>query len=210
VVAESFIQKEEEMRRIRILLFTLCLVLFYVTPAKAADALKVGFIDLQRIFAESDLGKKAAAERADIEATKKAKEAAIQEKINVLKKMEEEIVKQSSVLSADAKKAKEEEMEKLQKDVQGFIAEARAELQKKENSLTNLTNSILKDISDIVDAIGYEENYALILRSEALLSAKKELDLTGMVVKRLNEPKGKPKEEPKAKPKEKPKGKKKG
>ncbi|MCX5717075.1 MAG: hypothetical protein NTW44_01960, partial [Nitrospirae bacterium] len=67
--------------------------------------------------------------------------------------------------------------------------------------------------SDIVDAIGSEEGYAVILRSELVLSAKKELDLTSAVIKRLNESKGKPtKEEPEVKPgvkpKEKPKGKK--
>ena len=78
-------------------------------------------------------------------------------------------------------------MEKLQRDVQKLVAEARTELQKKENELTN---AILKDVSDIVDAIGYEEGYAVILRSEVVLSAKKELDLTSAVITRLNESKG--------------------
>lgn len=186
----------------KILLLTLCSVLFYVTPSGAAEALKIGFVDLPRIFAESDAGKKA---RADIEAIEKSKKSVIEEKVNALKKIEEDVTKQSSVLSAEAKKAKEEEMEKLQRDVQRLVAEARTELQKKENELTN---AILKDVSDIVDAIGYEEGYAVILRSEVVLSAKKELDLTGAVITRLNESKGKPKEEPKVKPKEKPKGKK--
>jgi outer membrane protein len=186
----------------KILLLTLCSVLIYVVPAGAADALKIGFVDLPRIFSESDSGKKA---RADIEAIEKSKKAVIEEKVNALKKIEEEITKQSSVLSAEAKKAKEEEMEKLQRDVQRVVAEARTELQKKENELTN---AILKDVSDIVDAIGYEEGYAVILRSEVVLSAKKELDLTSAVITRLNESKGKPKDAPKVKPKEKPKDKK--
>ena len=62
----------------------------------------------------------------------------------------------------------------LQRDVQRLVAEARTELQKKENELTN---AILKDVGDIVDAIGYEEGYAVILRSEVVLSAKKSLIL---------------------------------
>ncbi|MFZ3123395.1 MAG: OmpH family outer membrane protein [Thermodesulfovibrionales bacterium] len=186
----------------KILLLTLCSVLLYVSPAGAAEALKIGFVDLPRIFSESDAGKKA---RADIEAIEKSKKAVIEEKVNALKKIEEEAAKQSSVLSAEAKKAKDEELEKLQRDIQRLVAEARTELQKKENELTN---AILKDVSDIVDAIGYEEGYAVILRSEVVLSAKKELDLTGVVITRLNESKGKPKEEPKVKPKEKPKDKK--
>ncbi|MFH1014529.1 MAG: OmpH family outer membrane protein [Nitrospirota bacterium] len=186
----------------KILLLTLCLVLLCVAPAAAAEALKIGFVDLPRIFSESDAGKKA---RADIEAIEKSKKAVIEEKVNTLEKIEEEVTKQSSVLSAEAKKAKDEEMEKLQRDIQRLVAEARTELQKKENELTN---AILKDVSDIVDAIGYEEGYAIIFRSEAVLSAKKELDLTSAVITRLNESKGKPKEEPKVKPKEKPEDKK--
>jgi len=184
------------------LLLTLCLVLIYVAPAAADEALKIGFVDLPRIFSESDAGKKA---RADIEAIEKSKKTVIAEKLNALKEIEEEVTKQSSVLSAEAKKAKDEEMEKLQRDIQRLVAEARTELQKKENELTN---AILEDVSDIVDAIGYEEGYAIIFRSEAVLSAKKELDLTSAVITRLNESKGKPKEEPKVKPKEKPEDKK--
>lgn len=186
----------------KILLLTLCLVLLCVAPAAAAETLKIGFVDLPRIFSESDAGKKA---RADIEAIEKSKKTVIEKKVDALKEIEEEVTKQSSVLSAEAKKAKDEEMEKLQRDIQRLVAEARTELQKKENELTN---AILKDVSDIVDAIGYEEEYAIIFRSEVVLSAKKELDLTSVVIKRLNESKGKPKEEPKVKPKEKPKDKK--
>ena len=87
----------------KILLLTLCSVLFYVTPSGAAEALKIGFVDLPRIFAESDAGKKA---RADIEAIEKSKKSVIEEKVNALKKIEEDVTKQSSVLSAEAKRRK--------------------------------------------------------------------------------------------------------
>ena len=52
-----------------------------------------------------------------------------------LKKLKKRLPKQSSVLSAEAKKAKEEEMVQLQRDVQKLVAEARAELQKKKMGL---------------------------------------------------------------------------
>jgi len=186
----------------RILLLTLCAVLLYVVPAKAADELKLAFMDLQRVFAESDAGKKA---RADIVELEKSKKSVIEEKVSALKKMEEELNKQSSVLSAEAKKVKEEEFDKQQKEVQKLVLEARQELQKKE---TELTNAILKNVSEIVDAIGYEEGYAIIFRSEVVLSAKKEHDITAQVIKRLNEGKFKA-GEPKAKTKPEPKSKKK-
>jgi len=188
----------------RMLLLTVCLTLLSAAPSAAADALKLGFVDLQRVFSESEAGKKARADVADIEKTKKA---VIEEKVNSLKKIEAEISKQASVLSAEAKKAKEEEVEKLQRDIQRLVADARAELQKKENELTN---AIIKNISEIVDAVGYEEGYAIIFRSEVVLFVKKEFDITSLVVNRLNASKDKPQEAPKVKAKEKPKEKAKG
>ncbi|MBA3070952.1 MAG: OmpH family outer membrane protein, partial [Nitrospirae bacterium] len=82
------------------LLLTLCLVLIYVAPAAAAETLKIGFVDLPRIFLESEAGKKA---RADIEAIEKSKKTVIEKKVDALKEIEEEVTKQSSVLSAEAK-----------------------------------------------------------------------------------------------------------
>ena len=72
----------------KILLLTLCSFLLYVSPAGAANALKIGFVDLPRIFAESDAGKKA---RADIEAIEKSKKAIIEDKVNSLKKLKKRL-----------------------------------------------------------------------------------------------------------------------
>ncbi|MCG2709147.1 MAG: hypothetical protein L6246_02345, partial [Thermodesulfovibrionales bacterium] len=63
----------------KILLLTLCSVLISVATATAAETLKIGFVDLPRIFLESEAGKKA---RADIEAIEKSKKAVIEEKVN--------------------------------------------------------------------------------------------------------------------------------
>ena len=182
----------------KILLLTLCSVLLYVSPAGAAEALKIGFVDLPRIFSESDAGKKA---RADIEAIEKSKKAVIEEKVNALKKkMRKRLPSSLPFFLPRQKRRKRRRWRSFREMSKRLVAEARTELQKKENELTN---AILKDVSDIVDAIGYEEGYAVILRSEVVLSAKKELDLTSAVITRLNESKGKPKDAPKVKPKEK-------
>ncbi|MDO9289578.1 MAG: OmpH family outer membrane protein, partial [Thermodesulfovibrionales bacterium] len=71
-----------------------------------------------------------------------------------------------------------------------------------------LTDAILKDMSEIVDVYGKEEGYTIIIRSEVILHAKKELDITDVIIKKFNEVKEKSKDEPKEKPKEKSKGKK--
>lgn len=191
------------MKKVFLLVFGV--VLLTATSAVAADVFKIGFIDLQRALLESEGGKKA---RADLESLERSKKTTIDEKVKSINKVEEELSKQSSVLSPEARKLKEDELERLQRDFQRLVADARAELQKKEQELTE---AILKDISEVVEAFGQEEGYSIILRSELVLQAKKEFDLTDVIIKKFNESKEKSKEakeEPNKKPKGKPKDKK--
>jgi outer membrane protein len=183
------------MRRFFVL--AVFMTLFFAVPALAADGMKIGFINLQRALVESDAGKKA---KADLEAIETSKKGILEEKIKAMKKLEAELTTQASVLKADTKKAKEEELEKIQRDLQRLVADVRAEIQKKE---TELTDAILKNISDIVDEIAQEQDYAIILSSQTIVNAKKEFDITDLVIKKYNETKGKSKNSSKDKPKEK-------
>jgi outer membrane protein len=184
-------------------------VLFIASTVFAADATKIGFIDLQRALLESNAGKKA---RADLEVLEKSKKTVIDEKVKAINKVEEELTKQASALSSDARKTKEEELERHKRDLQRLVEDARVEIQKKE---AELTEAILKDMSDVVEEFAKEEGYTVIFRSEVLLYAKKDVDITEVVVKKFNESKGKTsesrrseKEETKERSKEKSKGKK--
>lgn len=171
------------------------IILFAASAALASDAMKMGFIDVQRALVESDAGKKA---KGDLEAIERSKKAVIDDKVKAINKIEDELNKQSSVLSAEARKIREEELERLQRDFQRLVTDARAELQKKEGELTE---AILKDLSDIVDVFAKEEGYTIVFRSEVILSAKKEFDLTDLIIKKFNESKEKAKEDQKEKPK---------
>jgi outer membrane protein len=150
---------------------------------------KIGYIDLVKALNESESGKKA---KADLEFLIKTKQTTIDEKGKAIEKAKADIEKQSSVLSADARKAKEEEMERLLRDYQRLVADSQNEVKKKESELTG---DILKDLRAIVQKIGEDEGYTLILESAEgqILYAKKESDLTETVMKKYNESKAKPK-----------------
>ncbi len=98
----------------------------------------------------------------------------IDEKVKAINKVEEEVTKQASVLSTEARKHKEEELEKLQRDFQRLVSDAQTELQKKERELTEV---IIKNIGEIVRAYGQEEGYTIILPSDVLLYAKEGIDI---------------------------------
>lgn len=172
-----------------LLLFFSIAALFAVKNALAADNAKIGYVDLRSALNESETGKKA---KADLEAVVKAKQAAIDEKGKSIDKLKGELEKQASVLSADAKKAKEEEIERVMRDYQRLVQDSQTEIKKKESEVTL---SIIKEIRDIIDKIGQEENYSLILENfeGIILYSKKDLDITDKAVKRYNESKAKAK-----------------
>ncbi|MCE5194518.1 MAG: OmpH family outer membrane protein [Nitrospiraceae bacterium] len=166
----------------KIFLLILIAGMLFAVSALAAD--KIGFINIQRVVLESEAGKKA---KIDLETLEKSKKSILDEKLKAMGKIEDELKKQSSVLSADAKKSKEEELERMKRDIQRLVADIREELQKKE---AELTESILKEAVEIIDAFGKENDYSMIVRSEVVIHAKKDIDLTDIIINKLNESKG--------------------
>lgn len=150
---------------------------------------KIGYVDLRVALVESEAGKKA---KAEMESMVKTKQAAIEEKGKAIEKLKGEIEKQAAVLSPEAKKSKEDEADRMMRDFQRLTQDAQAEVKKKE---ADLTGTILKDIKDVIDKIGQENDYSLILENfeGMILYAKKDLDITDKVIKRYNESKAAPK-----------------
>ena len=158
------------------------------SPVFAADAsLKIGLVDLFRAVNESDQGKRA---KSELEAIIKGKQESLEEKGKAIEKLKGELDKQAGVLSAEAKKGKEEEMERLTREYQRTVADSQNDIRKKEGELTG---RIVKDLRDIVLSIAQEDKYTLILeKAEGLvLFADKSLDITDSVIKRFDEAKSK-------------------
>jgi outer membrane protein len=150
-----------------------------------ADNIKVGVVDIMKALNESDAGKKA---KAELEEAIKAKQTVINEKGKAIEKMKGDLEKQSSVLSAEARKSKEDELEKMIREYQRTVSDSQSELKKRESELTS---GILQEIRAIVEKMGKDGSYTLILENAEgiVLYSKKDLDLTDAVIKKYNESK---------------------
>lgn len=157
------------------------------TSVFAADAPKIGFVDLVKALNESESGKKA---KSDLEFLIKSKQGTIDEKGKAIEKGKSDLEKQASVLSPDARKSKEEELERLIREYQRLVSDAQSEVKKKEGELTG---EILKEIRTVVQKIGQDEAYTLILENAEgqILYAIKDVDLTDVIIKKYNESKAK-------------------
>ena len=167
-----------------ILLF--CMIAFFPLSSYAADAQKLAVVDIQKILNDSEAGKKA---KVDLETLIKSKQAHIDEQGNAIEKMKIDIEKQASVLSADARKAKEDEMEKKIREYRRLVQDSQAELKKKEGELTE---AILREINEMVNKIGETEGYSVILEKGTVVYSDKRMDITDTVIKNFDELKSKP------------------
>ncbi len=168
---------------------TLLLVVVFVLLAGGsvhAD-MKVGIVDLMKTLNESDSGKKA---KSDLEVLIKSKQSVLDEKGKEIEKLKADLEKQSSVLSAEAKKAKEDELERLLREYQRLVTDSQNEVKKRES---DLTGGILKEMRAIVDKMGEDGGYTMILENAdgLVLYSKKEINLTDVVIKKYNESKAK-------------------
>lgn len=160
--------------------YTLILVLFAFN-AYASD-LKIGYVDLNKALNSSNAGKKAVKILEDMV---RAKQKFIDQKGDEIKKLDEELVKQSAVLNPEALKEKRDEREKLMRDYQRMVKDSQQEIQKKQ---TDLMEDILKELRNVVNTIGKEEGYmAVFERTESgILYIPEDVDLTDKLIKRFD------------------------
>ncbi len=141
--------------------------------------LKIAYIDVQRILAESERGK---AVKKEIEKRGAEMDKIFRQKKAELQALREELEKQSALLSEEARKEKEKEYQRKMKELERFVRDSREEIRQME---VEKTTALLKSLEKVVKKIGEEQHYTLILEKQRsfILYAPPELDITDEVIK---------------------------
>ena len=164
------------MRRI-LLAFTVALA----ARTASAQAMKIGYVDVQRAVQEVEEGKAA---RTRLQAELAQKRADLDKKRADLEKMKADYEKQAPVLSEDAKRQKQEQLQKAFVDAQQAASQMQEELSGKEQEAMQ---SISKRLLQVVAELSDKENFTFVLDKAALLYAPAASDITNEVVRRYNE-----------------------
>jgi outer membrane protein len=160
------------------------------------SALKVGIVDLDRALKESASGKQALASLKqfrdkvvkDINDKKRQKDA----KETTLRDLQTELTSQSMVLSDAAKRDKEETYRRQVRDLRKFIDDSNRFIEESERELrereAELTSRLLRDLLEIVRAVGREESFTIIFErnDRVLLFVADFVDLTEKIIKRFD------------------------
>lgn len=151
--------------------------------AQAAAPSRVAFVDIQRVLARSAAGVTA---REQLEREKAAMQKQVDGQRVDMEKLRDELEKKGQLLSADARREKQETLERKVRDVRRLVDDLQKELQKKEQELLA---KVLNDVSNVVQKIGKEKGYTLVVekRGAGVVYGAPEADLTDEVVRAFDD-----------------------
>jgi outer membrane protein len=166
----------------RLLLLTVVLLTLVAVPAAMAADMKVGYVDLQKALNLSSAGKAA---KDKMRAKFKDYDVAVQKKQDELKKLKDELEKQAMLLSPEARAAKERDYQQKVKDYQRLTKDIQEELQQTD---AEYTRKILEDIFKVVQQIGKQEGYTMILEKteSSILYASDGIDMTDRIIQQFD------------------------
>jgi len=130
--------------------------------AQAPAATRIGYVDLQRILARSQAGVQA---REQIEKDKASMQKQVDSQKSDYDKLRDELEKKGQLLSADARREKQEALERKTRDIRRLLDDLEKELQKKEQTMGQ---KILRDLEGIFTRVGKEKGYAMIIERRRL------------------------------------------
>ena len=165
----------------RILVSLLLPASLLAAKAVRAEAIKIGYVDVQRAVQEVEEGEQAR-NRLKSELDDRRKQLDV--KKASLQKMQADYEKQATVLSEDAKRKAQEALQKALMEAQQSANEMQEELQGKEQEAMG---SISRRMLQVVSEVSEREGLAFVLDKAVRLYAPGSADITNEVVRRYND-----------------------
>lgn len=158
-----------------------CLAVLGLSLPAAAQEMKIGFVDLQRALNEVDEG---AAAKAALKREFDAKQAELDNRQNELKALKDELDARGMMMTPEAKQEKAAELQRKLMEVQQIYFQLQQELSQKE---AQATSGIFAKMGTLLETMGRESGYTIIVEKSAVVYAKPSLDLTNELIRRYND-----------------------
>jgi outer membrane protein len=162
--------------------FALFALLFAFAGAASAADVKIATVDFQRALLEVNEG---ASAKTRLESMYAEKKAAVEKMRTNLQKMQDDLEKQSVILSDAARKQKEDEFNTAQAQYAQAAQRSEGEFQQAYyGAMESLTEKMKKIASDI----GNERGYTLVLETNTggVVFSSPTIDITDELIKRYN------------------------
>jgi outer membrane protein len=162
------------------------------TPPRAP---RIAVIDMARVSSESQLGKGYAAQleklQNDINAEAQKKQLELGQLDGALKTLQEELEKQGSVLSQEARDKKQQEIVKKSRERQAYLEDGQAEINRMRERAQQQAQSINAEfqgkVRPIVEQVAKGLGYDLVLDSQVTYTINSDFDITASVITKADE-----------------------
>lgn len=160
------------------------LILFTAAVGHSADPAKIGVVDFQRVLKESTAGK-----AAQEEITQKGKEmeASLQGKKDEIEDLKSRLERESLVMNRDQREEKEREIRIKINDAKSLQKKYMEDFKQYE---ARLITKIQQEFFELVEEIGKQDGYTLILERVGVLYGADAVDITDEMIRRYNARKG--------------------
>ena len=167
------------MKRLFSLVAVVIFILGFQHYAFCADNYKFGVVDIEKFQEESKSFEKI---REGLKQKYESLQEKLEEKKAELVKIENELKKQSMMLSLDAKEDKEKELEKKRRHYKYLADEFTQEMKQAQ---LEARKNLAKELEKVVEKIGAREGYTMIMekRTIGLLYYDNVIDITNQVIK---------------------------
>lgn len=143
----------------------------------------IGFVEPQRVLSETDAGKKA---MESLTSFTKSRQAVVELEEKELRRMEQDFMKQASVLSATAKKEREEQFRRRMMEYQQKTSQMNREIQDKQREVLE---GFRERIEKVVARLAQQMGLAMVMekgKGSPTVYYDASLDLTTKVIEEFN------------------------
>ena len=165
-----------------IIVLALAAIVAWGTAATNDEPIKIGVVDIDQAISSTDEGKAA---REEFARKQREAEAKIQPLVDRYKALEEEMKAKKFVLSDEALFQKQLDLVEMRNQIQSKYKEIEGQMQVDQK---RLEGPLIAKLSSIIEEIGKEQGFTLILRRGApgFLYTREALDVTDLVIEKYN------------------------
>ena len=161
---------------------TLLVWMFWIVPVvQSAEPVKIGYVDAQKILDNTKAGKKS---KESMEEFIKSRQKIIDLDEAEIKQLQDDLMRQAAVLSPDARREKEESLQRKVVEYQRRAGEMNKEVQTKKKEVLDKFNA---ELEGVVKKVAERGGYSFVIDRNAeggvLLYGKESFNLTDEVVK---------------------------
>jgi outer membrane protein len=149
------------------------------SEAQAPASTRIGFVDIQRVIVRSAQG---VAAREQLEKEKAGMQREMDAKRQELEKLREELDKKGALLTGEARREREEQLERRRRDATRLADDFQRELGRKEQQLLV---KVQQELVGVIEKVGKQKGYYMIVerRGAGVLYFAPEADLTDEVIR---------------------------